>query len=72
MGPAIKGVKKLVRLPCGCGEQNMVLFAPNIFVMDYLTSTGKITEDIKEQCISNMRTGKWLSTSCTAIYPKKV
>lgn len=57
MGPAIKGLKKLVRLPVGCGEQNMVLFVPNIFVMDYLTSTGKMTDDVKEECTSNMKTG---------------
>lgn len=58
MGPALSGLKKLVRLPVGCGEQNMVLFAPNIFVMDYLTAMDKITEEIKEECLSNMKTGE--------------
>nr|BAK64111.1 alpha-2 macroglobulin [Hasarius adansoni] len=57
MGPSIKGLKKLVSLPFGCGEQNMVLFVPNIFVLDYLTSTEKLTDDIKEECLHNMKTG---------------
>lgn len=57
MGPALKGVKKLVRLPVGCGEQNMVLFAPNIFVLDYLTSTNKLSEEVSEECMNNMKIG---------------
>ncbi|KFM56606.1 Pregnancy zone protein, partial [Stegodyphus mimosarum] len=57
MAQALNGLKNLVKLPVGCGEQNMVLFAPNIFVLDYLTATGKITEDLKEDCLNNMRKG---------------
>ncbi|XP_054723156.1 pregnancy zone protein-like, partial [Uloborus diversus] len=57
MGPALNGLKYLVRLPVGCGEQNMVLFVPNIFVLDYLSSVGKISEEIKQECLNNMRKG---------------
>ncbi|XP_035231579.1 LOW QUALITY PROTEIN: alpha-2-macroglobulin-like [Stegodyphus dumicola] len=57
MAQALNGLKSLVKLPVGCGEQNMVLFAPNIFVLDYLSATGKITEDLKEDCLNNMRKG---------------
>lgn len=59
MGPAIKGLRRLVNMPFGCGEQNMVLFVPNIFVLDYLTSTEKLTDDIKEECLHNMKTGTY-------------
>ncbi|XP_076322552.1 alpha-2-macroglobulin-like isoform X2 [Tachypleus tridentatus] len=57
MGPAIKNIDHLVRLPTGCGEQNMVKFVPNIFVLDYLTATESITDSIKEKALNNMRKG---------------
>ncbi|TPP64402.1 hypothetical protein FGIG_03998 [Fasciola gigantica] len=38
LGPALANMDKLVRLPVGCGEQNMVLVAPNVYVLDYVTS----------------------------------
>ncbi|GFU22382.1 alpha-2-macroglobulin [Nephila pilipes] len=57
MGPALNGLGSLVKLPMGCGEQNMVLFVPNIFVMDYLTSTNRIKDKIKSDCLSNMKIG---------------
>lgn len=39
--PTIKNLNSLVSLPTGCGEQNMVNFAPNILVLEYLKATGK-------------------------------
>ncbi|KAA0196618.1 hypothetical protein FBUS_02114 [Fasciolopsis buskii] len=38
LGPALANLDQLVRLPVGCGEQNMVLVAPNVYVLDYLNS----------------------------------
>lgn len=64
MGPALNGLENLVRLPCGCGEQNMILFVPNIFVLDYLKATGKLTEDIEEKSIRFMKTGNNLFDLC--------
>ncbi|XP_060581970.1 CD109 antigen-like, partial [Ruditapes philippinarum] len=32
MGPSINGLDKLLKLPTGCGEQNMLKFAPNIYI----------------------------------------
>ncbi|XP_013789741.1 pregnancy zone protein-like [Limulus polyphemus] len=57
MGPALNGLESLVRLPVGCGEQNMILFAPNIFVLNYLTSTNRVTDDLKTKTINFMQTG---------------
>ena len=37
LGPTINNLDKLVRMPNGCGEQNMVNFVPNILVLRYLT-----------------------------------
>ncbi|XP_060084301.1 CD109 antigen-like [Ylistrum balloti] len=46
MGPSINGIEKLLKMPYGCGEQNMLNFAPNIFVRRYLTITNKLTPAI--------------------------
>lgn len=40
-GPTMKNLDKLVRMPYGCGEQNMVNFVPNILVLRYLNATNK-------------------------------
>ncbi|ESO82800.1 hypothetical protein LOTGIDRAFT_211452 [Lottia gigantea] len=57
MGPALDGLEKLLQVPYGCGEQNMISFVPNIYVCDYLTSVGKITEDIRSRSVKNMQRG---------------
>ncbi|XP_073826198.1 thioester-containing protein 1 allele S1-like [Musca autumnalis] len=41
MAPTIKNLNSLVSMPTGCGEQNMVNFAPNVLVLQYLRATGK-------------------------------
>ncbi|XP_076355649.1 pregnancy zone protein-like [Tachypleus tridentatus] len=57
MSSALNGLESLVRLPVGCGEQNMVLLAPNIFVLNYLTSTNRVTEELKTKTLNYMQTG---------------
>ena len=58
MGPAMSGLDKLIRLPTGCGEQNMLNFAPNIFVMQYLTHTGQTGGEIEAKAKEFMTTGQ--------------
>lgn len=41
LGPTIKNLDNLVRMPYGCGEQNMVNFVPNILVVKYLEVTNR-------------------------------
>lgn len=36
MGNALQNVDRLLAMPYGCGEQNMVRFAPNIYIQQYL------------------------------------
>ena len=57
MGPSIEGLDKLLKMPKGCGEQNMVVFAPNIYVMDYLTATGQLNEKISQKAKIFMQSG---------------
>ena len=58
MGSAMENLKDLLRMPYGCGEQNMANFAPNIYIMEYLSKTNQITEGIKSQAENFMKIGK--------------
>ncbi|XP_046559069.1 LOW QUALITY PROTEIN: alpha-2-macroglobulin-like [Haliotis rubra] len=46
MGPSFSNIGDLLRVPYGCGEQNMINFAPNVFIMRYLKATNQLTEEI--------------------------
>lgn len=59
MGRAMKNLDKLLAMPYGCGEQNMVLFAPNIFILNYLKSTDQLTPDIQEKATRFLESGKF-------------
>ena len=59
MGPALTNLDGLLAMPYGCGEQNMAKFAPNIYVMDYLTSTNQVTKEIKDDATRYMKSGKF-------------
>ena len=58
MGPALSNLDGLLKMPDGCGEQNMAKFAPNIYIMDYLTNTNQLTEKIKNNALGYIKTGK--------------
>lgn len=56
LGPALVNLDSLIRLPTGCGEQNMVLVAPNVYILDYLKSTPNIgINDNKEKYIESAK-----------------
>ncbi|KAF1771754.1 hypothetical protein GCK72_003582 [Caenorhabditis remanei] len=41
MGPVLNNAHKLVQMPYGCGEQNMLNLVPNILVVKYLRATNR-------------------------------
>ena len=49
MGPSLANIDSLLKMPYGCGEQNMLNFAPNIFIMQYLKATNQLKDNIKEK-----------------------
>nr|KAF6493296.1 alpha-2-macroglobulin [Rousettus aegyptiacus] len=53
----MRNTQNLLRMPYGCGEQNMVLFAPNIYVLDYLSKTQQLTPEVKSKAIGYLNTG---------------
>ena len=57
MAPALENVGNLVRLPTGCGEQNMVGLVPNIYLLDYLRGVDKKMPEIERKAKSYMTIG---------------
>lgn len=56
-GSVVENLESLIRLPCGCGEQNMILFVPNVVVLDYMYETQTIREDLYSDLISKLTRG---------------
>lgn len=44
---SISGIDDLLGMPYGCGEQNMILFSPNVEVLRYLNATGQLTPEVR-------------------------
>ena len=41
LGQSINGLGSLLQMPYGCGEQNMLNFAPDVYILKYLETTGQ-------------------------------
>ncbi|ROT63906.1 alpha 2 macroglobulin [Penaeus vannamei] len=54
---SLENLGSLIRMPYGCGEQNMINFAPNIYIMQYLEATRQGTPETTEKLLRFMRTG---------------
>ena len=54
---SIDGLERLLKMPFGCGEQNMILFAPNVFVARYLQESGQIKPEVMARAENLMITG---------------
>lgn len=68
-------------MPHGCGEQNMINFAPNVYVLQYLNATGTADAETTARAIAYMTSGPSpvqmifsdaLSTSDDACVPHQV
>ncbi|XP_054682158.1 ovostatin-like [Grus americana] len=57
LGTALRNMENLLHMPYGCGEQNMALFTPNIYALDYLNKTGQLTEEIRVKGTGYLSTG---------------
>ncbi|NXH13195.1 A2ML1 protein, partial [Bucco capensis] len=49
LGPALQNLGQLLHMPHGCGEQNMVLFAPTVYLLQYLEHTRQLSPAIKQR-----------------------
>ena len=57
LGRALKNLDGLLQMPYGCGEQNMALLAPNIYILQYLQSTQQLTPNIMEKAAKFLTSG---------------
>ncbi|NXJ96509.1 A2ML1 protein, partial [Corythaixoides concolor] len=57
LGTALDNIDELLQMSSGCGEQNMVHFAPNVFITRYLEETGQLTPEIKQKAINYLESG---------------
>ncbi|XP_055082249.1 alpha-2-macroglobulin-like protein 1 isoform X1 [Periophthalmus magnuspinnatus] len=57
LGRAMKNLDGLLQMPYGCGEQNMALLAPNIYIMEYLKITNQLTSELQEKATHYLTSG---------------
>ena len=57
LAQTLDGLDNLLQMPYGCGEQNMILFAPNIYVARYLDATGQLKPEVMAKAEHLMTTG---------------
>jgi uncharacterized protein YfaS (alpha-2-macroglobulin family) len=48
MANTLNNIDKLLKMPYGCGEQNMVNFAPAVYIYSYLEKTKMMTDVIRD------------------------
>jgi CD109 antigen len=53
----IQGLDQLLQMPYGCGEQNMLLFAPDAYILDYLRDSRQLTPEIRAKAETLLVTG---------------
>lgn len=54
---SINHLNSLVELPVGCGEQNMIHFAPSIYVLQYLDRSNHDNVEIRSRALIYMKEG---------------
>ncbi|XP_043115309.1 alpha-2-macroglobulin-like protein 1 [Puntigrus tetrazona] len=57
LGLAIKNLDGLLQMPYGCGEQNIAILSPNIYILQYLENTGQLTPAIRERATGFLKSG---------------
>ncbi|KAL3999243.1 Rab11 family-interacting protein 3/4 [Sarotherodon galilaeus] len=57
LGRALKNLDGLLQMPYGCGEQNMALLAPNIYILHYLKGTQQLTAAIMKKAANFLTSG---------------
>lgn len=57
LGSTLSNIDKLLQIPTGCGEQNMLNFAPDVFITKYLRKTQQLKPNIEKKALNMMLTG---------------
>lgn len=62
----------LLRAPGGCGEQNMLSFAPDVFITLYLQRVQKLTPEIEMEAFQHISDGYMNELQCVTLDMKFV
>ena len=65
MGPSVNGLGDLLQMPSGCGEQNMLNLAPDVYIVNYLSVSGQLTPDIESKAYGFMNAGQYRIVNAT-------
>ena len=57
MAPSLDNLGNLVKLPTGCGEQNMIGLVPNIYLLNYLKGTNQKNDKLEKKAKEYMKIG---------------
>ncbi|XP_052431625.1 alpha-2-macroglobulin [Carassius gibelio] len=57
LGRALTNLHGLLKMPYGCGEQNMAVLSPNIYILQYLENTEQLTSAIRERATGFLKSG---------------
>ena len=57
MGPVLTVAERLVQMPYGCGEQNLITMVPNIVVLRYLRATHRNEPELEKKAIGYISSG---------------
>lgn len=57
LGQSINGLANLLQMPSGCGEQNMLNFAPDVYILKYLETTGQSVGSVYNDAMLYISTG---------------
>jgi CD109 antigen len=57
MTQTIDGLEELIQMPFGCGEQNMMMFTPDVYITKYLKESGQLKPEIMAKAEKLMITG---------------
>ncbi|UCC60250.1 MAG: alpha-2-macroglobulin, partial [Dehalococcoidia bacterium] len=57
LSQTLEGLEGLIQMPFGCGEQNMIVFAPDVFIAKYLEESGQLKPEIMAKAEKLMITG---------------
>ena len=57
MGQSLDGLGNLLKMPYGCGEQNMLNFAPDVYILKYLAESGQTAPSIVQKAKKFIKAG---------------
>lgn len=55
---SISNLDSLVQMPLGCGEQNMIHFAPSVYVLQYLDKSAQDNKETRSRALGYMKEGQ--------------